>query len=337
MIWRLVSSGKLSNSFLARSSFFVDNRGRLKIGCQGFFRQMKQEGQRRAGHPRFRGERWRTFGFSEFSGIRLVGRRLYWNTMPGGLRVRFHRALPEGKPLACSFTRTDKGWTACFQMSVETAEPRATTRPVGLDIGLTTLAALSTGERIPNLRHAKRVEREERRRQRALSRCKRGSARRAKIRQRLARLRRKVADTRATYLHQISAGLVRRFDLIAVEKLDIGGMARSALSKHIHDASWGQLRQKLAYKAARAGAQVIEVDPRNTSQTCPECGQVAVKDLKQRVHNCACGCVLDRDVAAARVILHRAVAGPGALNVTGYGVRALGNTDRQIDTLPHVG
>lgn len=67
-----------------------------------------------------------------------------------------------------------------------------------------------------------------------------------------------------------------------------------------------QLIQMLAYKAERAGCEFIRVDPRGTSQTCPECGTIAAKTLVERMHRCECGCVLDRDVAAAMVVHFRA-------------------------------
>lgn len=298
---------------------------RVDGAFSAFFQRVASR-RSKAGFPRFRGVgRWRSFGFASFRGIRFDGKRLRFAGLPGGIRVRLHRPIPAGKPLSCAFTRDHKGWTICFQMRVACDQPRAPERAVGVDVGLTSLAALSDGSIIPNPRHARRAERELRRRQRALARCKRGSNRRKKVRATAARLYRKVADTRATHLHQVSADLVRRFDLIAVEKLNVKGLAGSMLAKPVHDASWGKLRQMLAYKAERAGAQLIEVNPRLTSQTCPDCGQVASKTLAQRTHECDCGCVLDRDVAAARVILGRAVAGPGALNVAGCGARAPGN------------
>lgn len=298
---------------------------RVDDAYKAFFRRVKKSSGK-AGFPRFRGMGWwKSFGFREFSGIRLVGNRLAWKSLPGTLRMHMHRKLPDGKPLSCTFTRDGKGWHVCLQMRTEPAARRRPVASVGIDVGLSSLAALSTGELIPNPRHAKHVEREMRRRQRHMARCKRGSSGRRKAREQLARLHRKVVATRGTALHQVSASLVRRFDVIAVEKLNLKGLASGMLAKSVHDASWGKLRQMLAYKAERAGCELIEVDPRYTSQTCPDCGQVAAKSLSQRIHQCDCGCKMDRDVAAARVILGRAVVGPGALNVAGCGERALGN------------
>ena len=107
--------------------------------------------------------------------------------------------------------------------------------------------------------------------------------------------------------------LVNRFGRIGAEDLNIKGLARGMLAKHVNDASWATLIAMLTYKAERAGCQLIKVDPRGTSQECPECGQVAVKTLAERVHRCDCGCVLDRDVASAMVVHFRAFGfWPGA-------------------------
>lgn len=88
----------------------------------------------------------------------------------------------------------------------------------------------------------------------------------------------------------------------------------------------------LRYKAERAGARVIEVDPRNTSQDCSSCGIRVSKELEERTHACpACGLILDRDVNAARNILNRAGLGPGLLNVAEVlGMRADENLNRAV-------
>ena len=110
--------------------------------------------------------------------------------------------------------------------------------------------------------------------------------------------------------------------MIAIEKLNVRGLARSALARSVNDAAWGQFIQILSDKAASAGRKVVKVDPRGTSQTCPECGVIEAKKLSERVHSCPCGFTTDRDVAAAQVILLRAVHGPAEHNVGGYVVRA---------------
>jgi putative transposase len=296
-----------------------------------FFRRAKAR-SRKVGFPRFRGKGWwRSFGFAEFMGVGFDGKRLRWQGMPGGLRVHLHRALPAGKILSCIFTRDGRGWHVCFQMRVEAGERRTPSTAVGIDLGLTYLAALSNGEVVPNPRHAKRAERELRRRQRAVVRCKRGSNRRRKAHDRVAALHRKITDTRSTYLHQVSASIVGRFDVIAIERLNVKGLAGGMLAGPIHDASWARLRDMLNYKAERAGVALIEVDSRNTSQACSGCGVIVKKDLSVRVHECAdCGLVLDRDHNAALNILRRGVAALGALNAP-VAAHALGNIGESRD------
>lgn len=282
---------------------------RLDEAYKGFYRRLKSKGEK-AGFPRFRGKsRWSSFGFAEFSGIILLDNRLYFKSMPAGLRMHLHRPLPDGKPLCCTFTQDAKGWFVCLQYCVSRQTLPKAYKQIGLDVGLTHLATLSTGETIPNVRVARRAEREMRRRQRALSRCKKGSKSRTKVRRSLTRFHTKITNMRRTYLHQFSMRLVRENDLIAIENLNVKGLAGSMLAKDVRDASWTTLRQFIAYKAAYAGRTMVAVDPKHTSQTCPECGQVAKKTLKQRTHECDCGCILDRDHAAALVILQRGRSG----------------------------
>jgi putative transposase len=302
---------------------------RLDKAFKGFFSRVKRSAK--PGFPRFRGkERFNSFDFNEMDGLRYDGNRLRWSGMPSGLRVHLHRPMPEGKILTAKFKRDHKGWSVCFAIRSETPEKRIVSSAVGIDVGIKTLAATSDGLLIQNPRAARRSERAMRRTQRALARCKRGSTSRRKARQRLARLHAKIANTRATALHQISAMLAKRYDVIAVEALNTKGLARGILARDVHDASWSKLRDLLRYKAERAGAHFIEVNPKFTSQDCPDCGRRQAKTLAERVHSCPCGCVLDRDVAAARVILSRAVVGPGRLNVAGCSVRAAGNLKQRL-------
>lgn len=283
----------------------------VDLAFAAFFRRLKIRAGK-AGFPRFRGREWfKTFGFSDRSGWVVNGARLRMKGI-GSVRLHLHRPLPS-MPIACKVKREGRNWYAL--LTVEAHCSVGHTGPaVGIDVGITTLAALSTGELIANARPARRAEREMRRRQRQLARCKRGSKRRRKVKDRLASLHARIARTRETYLHQVSASLTARFGTIAVEKLNVKGLAAGMLARQVHDVAWGRFINMLRYKAVRAGGAVVEVDPRYTSQTCPDCGCIKRKELSQRVHRCDCGCILDRDVAAAKVILFRAGNRPGGHN-----------------------
>jgi len=314
---------------------------RLDEAYNGFFRRVKKGGK--PGFPRFRGKGWlNSFGFREFAGITLEKRGLRFRGMPGNLRVHWHRGPPDPASIkSCTFKRDAKGWSVSFATSVEPAEKRYSRRAVGIDLGISTFAAFSDGGFIPSLRAARTAERRLRVAQRALSRKSRGSGGRRKARSVVARTHAAVSRQRTEHLHQASARLLRDYDVIAVERLNVKGLASSALAKDVHDASWAKFISMLRYKAERAGARLIEVDPRNTSQECSGCGTEVPKDLGDRRHDCPrCGLSIDRDLNAARNVLNRAGVGPGLRNVAGCGMRAGENLDserwtRQRSTAPN--
>src|SRR6185503_16426816 len=197
---------------------------------------------------------------------------------------------------------------------------------VGIDLGISTFAAFSDGGFIPSLKAARRAQRRLRIAQRALARKSRGSRGRRNARTEVRRCHAATARQRANHLHQASARVVQHYDVIAIEKLHVKALARGALAKDVHDASWAQFISMLRYKAERAGTRLIEVDPRNTTQDCSTCGTRVAKELGDRRHECLhCGLSIDRDLNAARNILSRAGVGPGLHNVAGCGMRAGGN------------
>ena len=101
-----------------------------------------------AGFPRFKPKsRWRSFGFSEFSGIRLIGSKLHFAGICGGLPVHLHRPLPEGASIkSATFSSGGKGWTVSLQIEVADVVPVEGDRPiVGVDVGIHHFAALSNG------------------------------------------------------------------------------------------------------------------------------------------------------------------------------------------------
>jgi putative transposase len=295
---------------------------RLHDAYQGFFRRVHTGGT--PGFPRFRGRGWfDSFGFREFVGITLKNGRLHFRGMPRGLRVHWHRELPRPCIRSCTFKRDNAGWTVGFTTEMKEGDPRDARAAVGIDLGLKTFAALSDGGFIPSLRAARRAERRLRIAQRTMSRRARGSRGWHKARALVARCHEATAHRRRDHLHQASARLVRDYDVIAVEKLHVKGLARSALAKDVHDASWAKFLSMLRYKAEKAGVRIIEVDPHFTTQDCSRCGAMVRKGLTVRRHDCPdCGLSMDRDLNAARNILNRAGVGPSLLNVAGCGMRA---------------
>lgn len=243
--------------------------------------------------------------------IRRTG-RIGFVGVPGEIKVRWHRALPEGAKLGHAVLSRKAGkWFVCFQAEFESEAVTHTGPAVGIDLGLNSLIATSEGETIRAPRFARKAAASIRRHQRTLARCKRGSKRRLKAKARLAAASARIANQRRDFAHKLSRSLVDRFGLIAFENLNLNGLKRGRLARSVHDAAWSQLVQFTTYKAESAGGSVVLVDPRGTSQTCPDCGTVKPKRLSERMHRCDCGCALDRDVAAAKIVLQRATSGPG--------------------------
>ena len=207
-------------------------------------------------------------------------------------------------------------------------EPTVTTVPkggtVGVDLGVKNLATLSDGTVVPNPRALNVRSKALRKAQQAMSRKVKGSARRERAKERVARLHARVADVRADAIHKATAMIASKYSVVCVEDLNVAGMVKNHhLARSVSDAALGEFRRQLDYKTARTGA-VLRVVGRwfPSSKTCSNCGVVKAKlSLSERTFNCdACGLSIDRDLNAA---INNQVAGsaPETLNARGEDVR----------------
>lgn len=280
---------------------------RLDRAFRAFFRRVKAG--ETPGYPRFKGrDRFDTVEFpAHGDGCRFSGPRVSFQGV-GSVKVKYHRPI-DGTIKTVSFKREAGRWFVIVSCDLGDALPRATGRPaVGIDLGLTSFLVTSDGESVAQPRFARHNQAKLRRSQRALSRCKRGSKRRRKARARVARCHAKVGNQRRDFHHKTAKALTDRYGVVCVEALNVAGLARSRLAKSAHDAGWAQFVAILAAKAEGAGVQVVAVDPRNTTQTCSDCGSLPAVPLglSDRVYHCAsCGYVRNRDENAARNILRR--------------------------------
>lgn len=286
------------------SQVLQDTLRRLSKAFDAFFRQMKNGEQ--PGYPRFKGKyRFNSFTYPQ-SGFRLTGDKLTLSKI-GSCRLRLSRAI-EGKIKTCTIKRQADGWFVIFTAETPTKPLPKTGDCIGIDLGIENYATLSTGEVIDNPKYLRESEREIKIAQRQVSKKKWRGENRKKAARVLARKHLKVANQRRDFFHKLSNQLIREFDDIAVEDLNIAGLVKNHhLAKSISDAAWGTFLSILESKAASAGRRVWKVIPQFTSQDCSQCGNRVKKSLSVREHRCiACGFVAHRDHNAAINILARA-------------------------------
>ena len=222
--------------------------------------------------------------------------------------LKLAEALPEvTRPDRVTLSRDAAGrYHVSFSVEVPKSLLPITHRVVGVDVGLTHLATLSTGEKILNPKRYHTRLRYLRQQQRCLARRQKGSRRREKQRLRVARVHARVRQERQCALHALTTRLVREFDLVMIENLNVKAMARGMHSRAIHDAAFSEVRRQLTYKCEWYGKILVKVDRwYASSKICSEC-QYTLDELRldQRQWTCPkCGFSHDRDVNAARNIL----------------------------------
>jgi putative transposase len=288
----------------------------------------------RHGRPRFKSKRNR-------QSIRYPQPKLNWLgekgiRLPkvGYVKAVFHRPF-EGRLKSVTVEKAPSGkYFVVLLAEIEMNEAQFNGGEVGIDLGLSTFATTSSGEKVAPPKHYRKAQKKRKRLARQWSRKKKGSRNREKARIRLARLDEHIANQRQDFHHKVSRRLVEENQLIGLENLNVKGMMRNHhLAQSIGDAGWSQFVRFLQYKGEWYGCKVERVDRwYPSSKTCSACGhKVEALPLNIRSWVCSvCGTVHDRDVNASINIWRQTTAGAAGSNAWGHNVRPGQNTVRAV-------
>lgn len=304
---------------------------KLDQSFKNFFRRIKNG--ETPGYPRFKpSNQYGSLVFPQANknyGIKLLdNKKLRIFGLPGEVRVKWHREWQgEIKQAIIKRQGRDEYYLILSCDNVPEKPLPKTGKTVAIDLGISFFITTDQGEKVNHPRALKEAQASLARLNQSLARKKKGSNNRKKVIGQIASFHQYIHNIREDFQHKTSLNLIRGYDTIIVEDLDIASMIRKEKPKkkpregeeklrleakrfepkpkkgNIVDASWGSFVFKLAYKAENTGKQVIKVNPKNTSKTCSSCGHIKTGEeqtLADRVYHCEeCNLTMDRDQNAA--------------------------------------
>jgi putative transposase len=266
---------------------------------QNFFKFKK-------GFPKFKSRKSKN-SFNSPQDVRLENDKLYIRKFREGINVIKHRNF-NGKIKSCTVSKTPTNeYFVSILVETEHTPLSKTGKSVGIDLGLKDLLITSDGYRYKNNRYTKKYSKLLKKHQQHLSRKTKGSNRYEKQRLRVAKIHKKITNSRIDNLHKVSSELIKKYDTIILEDLNVKGMIKNhKLSKHIQDVSWSKFIEFLTYKTKWNNKELVMIDrffP--SSKTCNCCGYINQNlKLDMREWTCpSCNTKLDRDLNAAKNIL----------------------------------
>ncbi len=301
--------------------------------------------QNKSGFPRFKSRKdFNSFEFKPGT-VKVKGHHIIFPTL-GDIRFFKSRNIPKSWEIrTVTVIREPDGWYVSILLRDETV-PERQLKTIdelqsvnGVDRGIKKIAAMADGTVEPNPLIGKRFQRRLEIRQRRLSRKKKGSENRAKMRQGMARLHQKIRRVRTDFQWKLARRIANSADVIGFESLNVSGMqarckpkidpgtgkfvrngqtAKAGLNKAISDAAWYSLRLKTEHQANKLGNWVVDVPAHHSSQECSKCHFISPTNRDGEKFVCEnenCGHHEDADVDAAVVIAQRAVEKLGIVSL----------------------
>jgi len=263
----------------------------------------------RAAYPTFKKKRHEQSATFVSNAFRWDRQALTLAKMYAPLEIVWHRPLPEGcKPSSVTIIKDSANRYFVSILVADDIKPLPmVNQMVGLDLGIKSMVALSTGESVGNPRYFAKDEKRLAKAQRRLAKKKKGSKNRNKAGLKVAKIHARIADRRRDYQHKLSTRIAHENQVICVESLAVKNMVKNhSLAKAISDVGWGEFVRQLEYKSQWYGRTLIKIDRFSpSSKTCHACKHVLdslLLDIREWVCP-ACGVVHDRDTNAALNIL----------------------------------
>ncbi len=284
---------------------------RISDAYRHFFRRCKENRHGKnikAGFPRYK-KFVSSLTYPQTNSFKVRKKRAQFSKI-GEINFVNHREI-EGKIKTATIKKTkSQEWYITITVEKEDTPFIPNNKPkVGMDLGISQYAVLSDNTTYQNIRINKHQRNHMGVMQQNISRKKRGSHNRKKAVCRFAKYSEYISRVREDYLHKLSHNLVNSYSFIAYEELKIANMMKNHhLARSIGEETWGNFTQMLQYKAESAGCVAVGANPKNTSKTCSDCGNIQEISLSERTFNCkSCGMSKDRDLNASMNILKRAL------------------------------
>ncbi len=277
---------------------------------------------KRAGRPRFKKKgQMRSFTFPRINcpkaGVNKIEAGILTLSKIGSMPVVMHRPFPDGFELkTATIVNKPDGWYIAVSLednSVPTPKPIDEIKSVvGVDLGLKSFLVTSEGEAVDVQQHYRKTQKHLARQQKRLAKKEPGSVNAHKQKEKISRIHQRIGRKREIFHYNIAHQLVKKYDLVVVEDLNIKGLAKTRLAKSIYDVAWGKFLTIMEAVALRSGVHFVKVSPHNTTVNCSRCGTKVPKTLSVRLHECPkCNLEMDRDENAAINILYKGLTAVG--------------------------